>query len=111
MALLGILWDFVVLDLWPLVIAAGGFLLRMFSSRMGLFISSALVWLGLSVTSYKFAVAPFTSLISGQLGSAGFLVNWMGFFGVDKAITIVLSAIAAKYAIAGAKVALTKRAA
>lgn len=109
MVLLGLLWDFVVMDLWPLVLVALGWLVRVLSSRIGVFIASALLWLGLSVTSYKFGVAPFRSLISQELGSAGFLMDWMGFFAVDQAITIVLSAIAAKYAIAGAKVALTKR--
>jgi hypothetical protein len=36
-------------------------------------------------------------------------VNWIGFFGIDQAITIVLSAIASKYAVQGAKIALTKK--
>ena len=74
----------------------------------GPLIAQVLVFFGLSLTTYHFAVAPFRSLLANQLGSAGFLVNWIGFFGVDKAITIVLSAIAAKFAIGGAKAALTK---
>lgn len=92
-----------------LVEPAMALLAKVFSSRIGGWIIAALVWLGLSVTTYKFGVTQFESLISSQLGSAGFLVNWMGFFGVDKAVTIVLSAIAAKYATGAAKVALTKK--
>ena len=97
--------------MWVLVTAAISLLVKVFSSRMGVFIASALVWLGLSYTSYTFGVAPFRTLIFNEFSQAGFLINWMGFFGVDKAVTIILSAVTAKYAVAGAKVALTKRAA
>lgn len=95
--------------MWALVVAAASLLVKVFSSRIGLFIGSALVWLGLSYTSYSFGVTPFKSVISTEFQQTGFIMNWLGFFGVDKAVTIILSAVAAKYAVAGAKVALTKK--
>lgn len=96
--------------MWAWISAAGALFAKIMQSRIGGWIVAALVWLGISITTYKFGVEGFRSLIATQLGSAGFLVNWMGFLGVDQAITITLSAIAAKYATEGAKIALTKRA-
>lgn len=90
--------------------AAGALLARIFASRIGGWVVGALIWLGLSITTYKFGVEGFRSLIANEMGQAGFLINWLGFFGVDEAITIVLSAIAAKYAVQGAKVAFTRSA-
>lgn len=96
--------------MWKLFSAAVMLLTKVFKSRFGGFIVSALLWLGISLTTYKFGVQGFKTLIANEFSRADFLVNWMGFFGVDQAITIVLSAIAAKYAAQGAKIALTKRA-
>lgn len=94
--------------MWGWITAAGNLFALIMKSRIGGWIVAGLIWLGISITTYKFGVQPFTAAISNMLGGAGFLVNWMGFFGVDKAVTIVLSAIAAKYATGAAKVALTK---
>lgn len=77
--------------------------------KLGPLVASILLWFGLSITSYKFGVAPFRTLIANEFGGAGFLVDWMGFFGVDQAITITLSAITAKYAVQGARAFLTKK--
>src|SRR6185437_2050263 len=46
----------------------GGLFGKMISTRLGGWIASALLVLGLSWTSYKFAVAPFKDLISGAMG-------------------------------------------
>lgn len=84
---------------------------KMFSTRLGGWIASALLTLGISVTTYKFAVAPFRDLIAGSMGSGGQFVAWAGFLGIDKAVTIVLSAIGVRYGLSAARVALTKGAA
>lgn len=97
--------------MWALVVAAISLLVKVFSSRIGIFIASALAWLGLSFTTYKVGVEGLRTLIGNELGNAGFLMDWMGFFAVDKAITIVLSAIAVKYAAGSAKAFLTRKAA
>lgn len=96
--------------MWAWITAAAGWLVKVLNSRIGGIIVSAMLFLGISMTTYTFGVTQFESLIQNELSGAGFLVDWMGFFAVDKAITIVLSAIAAKYATGAAKVAITKRA-
>jgi len=94
--------------MWAWVTAIGEFFAAIMRSRVGGWTVAALVWLGLSITTYKFGVDGFKSLIANEFSHADFLVNWIGFFGIDQAVTIVLSAIAAKYAAQGAKIALTK---
>jgi len=95
--------------MWKLILAGINLLAKVFGSRLGGWIVTALLWLGISLTTYKFGVEGFKTLIANEFAHADFLVNWLGFFGVDQAITIVLSAIAAKYATEGAKIALTKK--
>jgi hypothetical protein len=95
--------------MWRLILAGINLLTKVLGSRIGGWIVTALLWLGISLTTYKFGVDGFKSLISGEFSHADFLVNWIGFFGIDQAITIVLSAIASKYAVQGAKIALTKK--
>lgn len=84
---------------------------KMFSIRLGAWFASGLLWLGLSYTTYHFAVAPFRALVQQSMGQGGILLGWAGFLGVDQAVTIVLSAIGVKYGIAGARAFLTKNAA
>lgn len=84
---------------------------KMISTRAGGWIASALLFLGLSFTSYKFAVAPFRQLIQDTMGGGGDLIAWAGFLGIDKAVTIVLSAIGVKYGVQSVRAVLTKGAA
>lgn len=46
--------------------------------------------------------------ISQRFAGAGELVGYIGWFGIDKAVTIILSAWAARFAVNAAKVALVK---
>lgn len=85
-------------------------LLGVLESRIGSIVISALLALGLSFTSYKFSVAPITSWIQGAVGGIPAMgIAVLGFLGVDKAITMILSAVASKYAVQGARAALTRK--
>lgn len=75
-------------------------LLGALESSIGSIIISALVTLGFSFTTYKFAVQPFRAMVQGYLSSGGSqLTAIIGFLGIDQCVTMVLSAIAARYAV------------
>lgn len=66
---------------------------RLFASRLGQWLVSALAFLGLSFATQHYAVGPLRNLIASILGGAGEdAVHWLAFLNVDKAITIILSA-------------------
>lgn len=60
-------------------------------------------------TSKAFDVLDVKGRIQGLMGQAGGMVEWVGFFGLDQAMTIVLSALAARVAVNAAKAVLVKR--
>lgn len=69
-------------------------------TRIGAIIISALLTLGLSFASYKFAVEPLRNLIQQQLAESGAeFTSILGFLGVDAAITMVLSAYTTRWAV------------
>jgi hypothetical protein len=83
---------------------------RLFSSRLGAWLASALLAFGLSWTTQKFAIQPLLASITGAAsGMGGTAAAWFGYLNVDKAITIVLSAYATKQGVLGAKAFLAKR--
>lgn len=91
----------------PAIIA---WLLGALETRIGSIIISGLLTLGFSFTSYTFTVAPlrnYISQVAGGIPSMGLQV--LGFLGVDAAITMLLSAVAAKYTINGVKSVLERR--
>lgn len=97
-----------------LIFAIGSWIVAIFSrviaSRIGSWIISALLFLGLSFGTQTLAVAPLTSLIRTYWASIGSdIVQWLTYCNIDRAITITLSAIAARAVIGGAKVALRRR--
>ncbi|MDR3443706.1 DUF2523 family protein [Dyella sp.] len=85
-------------------------LLGVLETRIGSIVISALLSLGLSFTTYKFSVGPIQSWIQTSVGGIPAVgIQVLGFLGVDKAITMVLSAVAARYAVQGARAALTRK--
>lgn len=91
----------------PVVVA---WLVGVLESRAGSIVISALLSLGLSFTTYTFSVAPLRTLIANDVGSlSAMAANVLGFLWVDRAITMLLSAVAAKYATQGAKAVLTRK--
>jgi len=66
--------------------------------------------LGVSLVSYKFGVEPFMNFIAQQLaGVSGMVAQVMGFLGLGIALSMILSAIAAKYATKGLTAVLSKK--
>lgn len=81
---------------------------RLFASRMGQWVTSALVFLGLEMAVREVAVGPLIGQIQSiATGLAGDAVGWLAFFNADRYITIVLSAYAVG---AGKSVMLRRRA-
>lgn len=96
----------------PILAPIVAWILRVLMVRGVGLVVAVIAGLGLSLVSYKFAVQPFSQMIADYLGGAGaVMVNWLGFFGVDQFITIVLSAVAVKFAMGAVKVGLSKLAA
>jgi peptidoglycan/LPS O-acetylase OafA/YrhL len=78
-------------------------LLGLLESAAGSIVISALVSLGFSFVSYKFAAQPFENLIRTYLSEGGQqLTSILGFLGLDQCVTMIFSAIAARYAVQGA---------
>lgn len=85
-------------------------LLGALESAAGSIVISALVSMGLGFTTYTFTVEPLKAFILQQSSGLGATaVNILGFLGLDQAITIILSAIAARYAVSGARAVLTRK--
>lgn len=101
----------------PIVTAILTGLMWLFKSRIGLFIATAMAWLGINWGTMKLAVEPAIDLLTGyaqQAGSGGgelgaIATQWMGVMNFDRALTMVISAIAAKYAIMQGRLWLFKR--
>lgn len=88
----------------------------LFRSRIGLFVMTALTWLGINFGTVKMVIEPAIALLrqhaqglggGGQLGATA--MAWAGVLQFDKALTMVISAIAAKYAIMQGRLFLFKR--
>lgn len=78
-------------------------LVGLLESAAGSIIISALISLGFSFVSYKFAAQPFENMVKGYLAQGGQqFLSIMGFLGVDQCVTMIFSAIAARYAVQGA---------
>lgn len=85
----------------PVVVAWIG---RMLLSVAGRMVISGLVAAGIGLaTGAAFSAIGMGDKIRAMLGSAGPLYGWVGFFGLDTAITIILSALAARAAVNAAK--------
>lgn len=105
----------------PMPVIAGGIvaaLLWMVRSRIGMILTTILIWLGVSVASHTVIVAPLIDAIKSSVlgmdnldGFAGRAIEYVRFLGFDRALTMVFSAYAARVAVSGAKVFLAKRAA
>jgi len=96
-----------------MLISALGWLFR---SRIGLFIMTAMAWLGINFGTIKMVIEPAIDLLrqhaqglggAGQLG--GTAMAWAGVLQFDRAITMVISAVAAKWAITQGRLFLFKK--
>lgn len=90
----------------PILTAAGAFLSRLLFSRLGMWLATALVFIGIEFAAIGVAIPSFRDAISGNLGGLpGELVQWMGVLNLDVYLTVILSA----YAAAHAKKAIMRR--
>lgn len=93
--------------MWGPLLAA---LSRLFSSQIGQWIAAAMVWLGLSWATHSVAVGPIIAEIRAVAeGTGGAALDWLGYLRFDVALTMVFSAISAKYAMQAGRVILTRR--
>jgi hypothetical protein len=70
----------------------------------------AFVGAGIGMATYALQVNVVRPLIAARFAAAGPLADYIGFLGIDVAVTIVLSALAGKAAVSGSKAFFTKRA-
>lgn len=98
---------------WPQMIRGFGWLAK---SRTGLFLTSAMVWLGINFGTVKLAIEPAIDQLeqfaaqgaaTGQYGPMA--VQWAGMLNLDKALTMIVSAVIAKHAIMQGRLFLFKR--
>lgn len=79
---------------------------RIFATRLGGWAAAALAFLGLQWATHSFVMAPVIGQVQAAIGGAGGdAVAWLGFFNLDRYITIILSA----YAVASGKRAFLRR--
>lgn len=89
----------------------------LFKSRIGLWVMTAMAWLGINFGTIKMVVEPAIDLLkgyaqgmgggSGELGATA--MQWFGVLQFDRALTMVISAVAAKHAIMQGRLFLFKR--
>jgi hypothetical protein len=110
-------WIARVLVRWawsPLVVGIGVLL----KSRMGVFIASAFVWLGIAFTTNKLVLQPAIAALEaysagGAVGGGEFGAVAIGYLGVlnfDIALTMIISAVATKHLASQGRMFLTRRA-
>ena len=112
-AALGSIFGGIFRAIWPRIVASVMWLAK---SRLGLIISTAFVWLGINLATVKIVLEPAIDLLrgyansglgGGQMGAVA--VNWLGLLQFDRALTMIISAIAAKHAIMAGRLFLFKR--
>ena len=105
----------------PLPIAAGvaGALLWVFKSRIGLFIASALVWMGINYGTLTIVLEPTIALLEGHMaaaqaggsGSSGVglaMWQWMDVLEFDRAASMIVSAYVTRAGVTAARLAWFK---
>lgn len=111
----GILVRQLVKYAWGPLVTGIGLLLK---SRLGLFIASALVWLGINFTTIKLVIEPAITMLEGLTqnvgtgGASDFAAAASGYIGImqmDRAVTMIVSAVITKHAVMQGRLFLFKR--
>jgi len=85
---------------------------RIFATRLGSWLVSALLFLGLSFGTTAVSMAGVKALVASHIaGLSGPALSWAVFFNVPQYLSIVLSAYTASAAVGGAKRAFLMRSA
>lgn len=99
-----------------LAAAIVGGITYMYKTKLGLFIMGALIWLGINFATIKIIIDPAISLLRGYASSgmgggefANAAIAWMGVLNFDRAITMIISAVAAKHAVMQGRLFLFKK--
>jgi len=80
----------------PLIAAVMAAFSRLVSTRVGIWVATALGALGLSLATHEIAMGPIMNMVrSSASGIPADLAQWLGVLQVDRYITIVLSAFTA----------------
>lgn len=83
---------------------------RLFGTRVGQWILSALAFLGLNFVTQEFAVTPLLDHIKSSLnGAPGDILAWVAYLNVDRYITLMLSAYATGVSAGALKMRLKKK--
>lgn len=83
---------------------------RIFASRIGQWIVSALVFLGLSIGTEQAVIGPFRDSIAATwAGMGGNVAAGLAYINVDKFITIILSAMTARATLSAGRAFLRRR--
>lgn len=80
----------------PFIAALLGGLSRLMTTRLGVWIATALGAVGLSLATHSIAMGPIMDMVRSSAGGVGGdLAAWLGVMNVDQYITIVMSAYTA----------------
>lgn len=87
---------------------------RLFASRIGTWAVALLTFFGIGLATNEVVVEPLLdqarSIVQSNMSGAGSTaIAWVSFLNFDKAITMLFSAVASRFAIAATKVFLAKR--
>jgi hypothetical protein len=98
----------------PIIAAIVAGFARLFASRIGQWVTAALVFMGIGLASHGVLVQPLLDQVQDIAQDAGsstgsIAVQWLAFLNFDKAITMIFSAYAARAAVSAGKVWLAKR--
>lgn len=90
----------------PVVIAWLGTLV---ASTIGQWALSALVGVGVGLVTMKVAIEPGEALIRSYFAQSGPMLAYIGWFGVDQAVTIIVSAWIGRVAVGSARAYFVRR--
>lgn len=94
----------------PIVGVVVGTLGRMIASRAGTWVVATLLWFGLSVGTTQLIVQPMIGWVESMMAQLpGEAATWVHFFNLDIAVSMILSAYAARASVGGLKAKLVKR--
>ena len=83
---------------------------RMLLTVAGEFLIKSLVGAAIGVATYTIVVNPVRAQIQARFAGLGEISDYVGFLGIDVAVTIVLSALAGRAAVNSSRAYFTKRA-
>lgn len=88
----------------------------LFRSQLGTWLVAAMAWLGIAWATHEFAVEPWIENMQQQIGGGtpggewgAVLIAYAGLMRFDQACTMIVSAVATKFAVNAARAVLVRR--